>query len=244
MSEQDWLLALDTATSTIVVAAGSAEGVVLQADAFEGRYRHSQELLPAIVRLLERAGLRLPELGGVIVGTGPGAFTGLRVGLATAKTLAHELRRPIVGIPTSEALLAGVAGATRLWLPAGPRDRLRIGAGEAPELIPGDAAGGGDPTGAGEAAGAGRAAGRGDAGTGDGTEIAVDLDGRAPAEALARGRKAIAALPASLLRLGVARLTAGDADDPEQLVPAYAVAPRGAPLTPTNQGVAWSRDPR
>ena len=224
MSEHDWLLALDTATSTIVVAAGSADGDLLHADAFEGRYRHSQELLPAVVRLLERAGLRLPELGGVIVGTGPGAFTGLRVGLATAKTLAHELRRPVVGVATSEALLAGVEGATRLWLPSGPRGRLRIDAGEAPQLVPDDFAG---ATGAVES-----------------SEIAVDLDGRAPAEALRRGRDAVAALPASLLRLGAARLAAGDTDDPEQLVPAYAVAPRGAPPAPPDEGVAWSRDPR
>ena len=224
MSEQGWLLALDTATSTIVVATGSADGMLLADDAFEGRYRHSQELLPAIVRLLERAGLRLPELGGVIVGTGPGAFTGLRVGLATAKTLAHELRRPVVGIPTSDSLLAGVEGATRLWLPSGPRDRLRIDAGEAPQLVPGDAEG------------AGGAAGS--------AEIAVDLDGRAPDDALKRGREAVAALPLSLLRLGAARLAAGDADDPERLVPAYAVAPRGAPTAPADAGVAWSRDPR
>ena len=226
MSDGGWLLALDTATSTIVVAAGSADGTLLAEDAFEGRYGHSQELLPAVVRLLERAGLRLPDLGAVIVGTGPGAFTGLRVGLATAKTLAHELRRPVVGIPTSEALLAGVAGATHLWLPSGPRDRLRIEPGKAPQLVPGDAIG---------------TAVDGVVGS---TEIAVDLDGRASAEALARGREAVAALPATLLRLGVARLAAGETDDPEQLVPAYAVAPRGAPTGPADQGVAWSRDPR
>lgn len=226
MSERGWLLALDTATSTIVVAAGTADGELIEADAFEGRYRHSQELLPAVVRLLDRAGLRLADLGGVIVGTGPGAFTGLRVGLATAKTLAHELRKPVVGIPTSEALLAGVDGATRLWLPSGPRDRLQIDPGDAPRLVLGE------ETSAGARASV------------EGTEIAVDLDDRAPAEALARGRAALAALPATLLRLGAARLAAGDIDDPEQLVPAYAVAPRGAPPAQSDEGVAWSRDPR
>jgi tRNA threonylcarbamoyl adenosine modification protein YeaZ len=226
VSGQGWLLALDTATSTIVVAAGSVDGTLLAADAFEGRYRHSQELLPAVVRLLDRAGLRLPELAGVIVGIGPGAFTGLRVGLATAKTLAHELRRPVIGIPTSQALLAGVEGATRVWLPSGPRDRLRIDAGKAPELV------------------AGPEENSGATGPVERTDIAVDLDGRAPAEALARGREAVAALPASLLRLGAARLASGDIDDPEQLVPAYAVAPRGAPPARADEGVAWSRDPR
>jgi tRNA A37 threonylcarbamoyladenosine modification protein TsaB len=166
----------------------------------------------------------LPALRGVIVGTGPGAFTGLRVGLATAKTLAHELGRPVVGIPTSDALLAGVNGAERLWLPSGPRDRLRIDAGGMPQLIRGDQA---DVNGA-------------DAPT----DIAVDLDGRAPEPAVARGRKAVAALPVSLLRLGAARLAAGDSDDPERLVPAYAIPPRGAPAMQPDEGVAWSRDHR
>jgi tRNA threonylcarbamoyl adenosine modification protein YeaZ len=230
-----WLLAIDTATSTIVVAAGSADGTVLATDAFEGRYRHSQELLPAIVRLLDRAGLQLQALMGVIVGTGPGAFTGLRVGLATAKTLAHELRRPVAGVATSQALLAGVEGATRLWLPSGRRDRLRIDLGATPELVRGDpaAAPGGEIE---REAGLNGALAQG--------EIAVDLDGRAPEAALARGREAIAALPASLLRLGAARLAAGESDDPEQLVPAYAVAPRGAPTADPDGGVAWSRDRR
>jgi tRNA threonylcarbamoyl adenosine modification protein YeaZ len=230
-----WLLAMDTATTTIVVAAGSMDGVVLASEAFEGRYRHSQELLPAIVRLLDGAGLRLDELAGVVVGTGPGAFTGLRVGLATAKTLAHELRRPVVGVSTSDALLAGVKSAHRLWLPSGPRDRLRIDRGAEPELVRGDAS-----------------ADEGAAATGGTetrpTDVAVDLDGRAPDAELALGREAVAALPASLLRLGAARLAAGARDDPEQLVPAYAVAPRGAPAQPVgggpaDGGVAWSRDP-
>jgi glycoprotease family protein len=214
-----WLLVLDTATSTIVVAAGTPDGTLLAADMFEGRYRHSQELLPAVERLLASAVLRLRDLAGVIVGTGPGAFTGLRVGLATAKTLAHELGVPLVGVATSDALLAGAHGARRLLLPSGPRDVLRIDRGEVPIVVLGDDADGGDA-------------------------VAVDLPGRARDASLARGRAAVAALPASLLRIGVARLSAGESDDPERLVPAYAVAPRGAPASHAEGGVAWSRDPR
>ena len=217
-----WLLALDTATNTIVVAAGTEDGKLLVADAFEGRYRHSQELLPAVQRLLAGASLALHDLAGVIVGTGPGAFTGLRVGLATAKTLAHELGVPVAGVATSEALLVGAGdpdGTVALWLPSGPRDRLRARRGAAPELVQGTA----------------------EEGAGD---LAVDLVGRASDAALERGRAALAALPLSLLRLGAARLAAGDADDPERLVPAYAVAPRGAPGSDAEGGVAWSRDPR
>jgi tRNA A37 threonylcarbamoyladenosine modification protein TsaB len=216
-----WVLVLDTATSTIVAAVGSREGEVLAQVAFEGRYRHSQELLPAVNRLLEQAGARLRDLGAVIVGTGPGAFTGLRVGLATAKTLAHELHVPVIGIATSAALLDAAGGAGRLWLPSGPRERLLIAAGSAPLLSH-------DRPSSEEADG----------------DLAVDLAGRASEAAHERGRAAVAGLPESLLRLGLARLAAGESDDPERLVPAYAVPPRGAPATEAEGGVAWSRDPR
>ena len=232
-----WLLAIDTSTATIVVAAGTTDGQVLASSAFEGRYRHSQELLPAVVRLIEGAGLRLTDLAGVVVGTGPGAFTGLRVGLATAKTLAHELGRPVVGIASSDALLAGFDRAAVLWLPSGPRERLSIVAGRPPVVVPGA----GEPTGI----GAGTTADPGAAATaGETTDVAVDLDGRASTAALSRGQAAVAALPANLLRLGAARLAAGDVDDPERLVPAYASAPRGAAEGQADGRVAWSRDPR
>jgi tRNA threonylcarbamoyl adenosine modification protein YeaZ len=221
VTREPWLLALDTATDTIVVAAGTVSGGVLATDAFEGRYRHSQELLPAVVRLTEGAGLTLGTLAGVIVGTGPGAFTGLRVGLATAKTLAHELARPIVGIPTGDALLAAVDGAAALWLPAGTRDRVLVTPGATPLVIHGD-----------------------EAPDVPGPEIAVDLDGRAPDAASQLGRRAVDGLAASLLQLGAARLARGESDDPERLVPGYASPPRGAPAPGTDETMAWSRDPR
>ncbi|HUQ43462.1 MAG TPA: tRNA (adenosine(37)-N6)-threonylcarbamoyltransferase complex dimerization subunit type 1 TsaB [Candidatus Limnocylindria bacterium] len=222
MTAGEWLLALDTATNTIVVAAGTTAGDLIDADTLEGRYRHSQELLPAVVRLVDRAGLRLPDLAAIVVGTGPGAFTGLRVGLATAKTLAHELGRPVIGIGTGEALLAGADGAAALWLPAGVRDRVLVQPGSEPRVVHGSE----------------------DPGATAGVEAAIDLEGRASAEALELGRRALAALPASLLRLGAARLAAGDIDDPERLVPRYASPPRGAPAPAADEIVAWSRDPR
>lgn len=221
-----WLLAVDTATTRIVVAAAMPDGSLIAADAFEGRYRHSQELMPAIVRLLEANGLQLADLAGVVVGTGPGAFTGLRVGIATAKTLAHELGAPIVGVSTDAALLLasavdGAAEGVVLWLPSGPRDLVRVVRGSEPVVVHGA----GPDTVAPD-------------------DIAVDLDGRAPDAALARGTSAVAGLPAALLRLGADRLAAGDVDDPERLVPRYASPPRGMPAGEPEGGVAWSRDPR
>jgi hypothetical protein len=75
-------------------------------------------------------------------------------------------------------------------------------------------------------------------------ELAVDLDGRAPEAAIALGRAAVAGLPAALLRLGAARLGAGEHDDAARLVPRYASPPRGALAAGQEGGVAWSRDPR
>jgi tRNA threonylcarbamoyl adenosine modification protein YeaZ len=232
-----WLLALDTSTATIVVAAGSTAGDVLAAGTFAGRFRHSQELLPAAIRLIDGAGLRLGDLAGIVVGTGPGAFTGLRVGIATAKTLAHELGLPIVGVASSSALLAAVDGAAALWLPAGPRDRVLVRAGEEPVVVPV----------APPAAASDVASGtpvRDAAAATTGPELAVDLDGRATDAALELGRRAVAGLPAALLRIGAARLAAGEADDAERLVPRYASPPRGAVAQQAERDVAWSRDPR
>jgi tRNA threonylcarbamoyl adenosine modification protein YeaZ len=217
-----WVLAIDTATTTIVVGVGTPSGELRGARVFEGRYRHSQELLPAIAGLSAELGLQLADLAGIVVGTGPGAFTGLRVGIATAKTLAHELGVPVAGVATDQALLAAaVDGAATLWLPSGPRDMVRVRAGEPATVVAGA---GPDAIGA--------------------NDLAVDLAGRAPAAAVDRGAGALAELAASLLRLGAARLAGGDHDDPERLVPRYASPPRGAPASDPESGVAWSRDPR
>src|SRR5664279_5931942 len=104
------LLAIDTATSQIVVALERPGGRA-EVAAWPAGQRHGEELLTALDGLLQRLAVRLDMLGGIVVGTGPGAFTGLRVGLATAKGLAQALAIPIIGIPTSAALLAPVSVA-------------------------------------------------------------------------------------------------------------------------------------
>jgi tRNA threonylcarbamoyladenosine biosynthesis protein TsaB len=65
---------------------------------------YSERLLPAIDRLLADAGLAVPDLGGLAVAIGPGSFTGLRIGLTTAKALAAASGKPLVGVPTLRAL--------------------------------------------------------------------------------------------------------------------------------------------
>ncbi|HEY7132164.1 MAG TPA: tRNA (adenosine(37)-N6)-threonylcarbamoyltransferase complex dimerization subunit type 1 TsaB [Candidatus Limnocylindrales bacterium] len=229
-----WVLAIDTATSRIVVAAATPEGELLGVTTWEAGRTHGEQLLPAIGRLHGEANLRRSRIRGVIVGTGPGAFTGLRVGLATAKALAHELGVPIVGVATGEALLRAAAaaqgmdatdGAARidriaLLLPAGPNDRHLVRHGAEPRLLPG----GEEP----------------ELGAGD-VVVAVDLSGRAPEDALVRGEAARAGLAAALVALGVPRLAAGG-DDLARLVPEYVSLPRG--VRAESGEVAWSRDPR
>ena len=220
---RSWLLAIDTATSRVVVAAAALDGTPLGVSTWEAGRTHGAQLLPAIGRLTGEANLRRSRIRGVIVGTGPGAFTGLRVGIATAKALAHELGVPIVGISTGAALLAasGTGEHGLLLLPAGPNDRLAVRAGSAPVLLPG----GTEPR----------------VGPHD-VLVALDLAGRAPADALERGETARSGFPAALVWLGAARLAAGDTDDLARLVPDYVSLPRG--VERESGEVAWSRDLR
>ena len=221
-------LAIDTATSVAVVALGESSGALRRELTWSAGYRHGEELLGRIVELLAAEDLRRDELGAIVVGTGPGAFTGLRIGLATAKTLAHELDIPIVGISTAAALAHAAAadlGADHIvvLLPAGPSGivvtDVRGAAVAQPRLVSGgadlelDAAA---------------------------TVIAVDLDGRAAADDLARGSGARERLAESLLALGAARLEAGDADDVARLVPEYVSLPRG--VAAASGEMAWSLD--
>ena len=71
--------------------------------------------------------------------------------------------------------------------------------------------------------------------------VAVDLGARAPAAARARGEAATDRLPGVLLRLGAARLAAGDVDDPAQVVPEYVTLPQGVLARPgAEEGTTWS----
>lgn len=96
-------LALDTTTTVCGVALGDEQNVL--AEAFLNvRKTHSERLMPLIVSLLEDAGLQKESLEGVAVSMGPGSFTGLRIGVATARGLAQGLEIPVVGVRTLDAL--------------------------------------------------------------------------------------------------------------------------------------------
>jgi tRNA threonylcarbamoyladenosine biosynthesis protein TsaB len=114
------VLAIDTATP---VPALALAGMRFEEESRLPSGRHvSEVILPALSDLLERAGARLGDLSRIAVLAGPGSFTGIRVGLATAWGLARSLRIPLETVGSLEALAetARGAGGVRVsaWLPA------------------------------------------------------------------------------------------------------------------------------
>ncbi|MER6783293.1 tRNA (adenosine(37)-N6)-threonylcarbamoyltransferase complex dimerization subunit type 1 TsaB [Streptomyces sp. NPDC000658] len=97
------LLALDTATPAVTVALHDGTDVVASSVQVDAR-RHGELLLPAVDRLLADAGLRLDAVTGIVVGVGPGPYTGLRVGLMTADTFGLALGVPVYGLCTLDGL--------------------------------------------------------------------------------------------------------------------------------------------
>ena len=105
------ILAFDTATPATAVALSGPGSVVVTArhDPRPGeRPGHATRLLPLVAKVLERARIGWPDLDRIAVGVGPGTFTGLRIGIASARALAQARDIPLVGVPTLQSLaLAG-----------------------------------------------------------------------------------------------------------------------------------------
>jgi tRNA threonylcarbamoyladenosine biosynthesis protein TsaB len=107
------LLALDTATPRVGVAIGNA-GSVLGEVKLVGDRRHAEQLAPAIQYLCHELDVDLGHLTAIAVGLGPGLFTGLRVGVTTAKVMAQALRVPVVGISSLDLLAYPARHTSRL----------------------------------------------------------------------------------------------------------------------------------
>lgn len=104
------VVGFDTATPDVAVAL-TRDGMALsdhQVSEAGGRPRHATALLPEIERAVSAAG-GWDEVDALAVGLGPGSFTGLRIGIATARALAQGLGKPVIGVGTLEALAGGIA---------------------------------------------------------------------------------------------------------------------------------------
>lgn len=96
------VLALDTATLTASVAVVRDGAIVIEAETETGS--HSERLMPLVAELMDRAGVGVAALDAIAVGAGPGSFTGLRIGLATAKGLAFASGKPLWLVSSLAAL--------------------------------------------------------------------------------------------------------------------------------------------
>ncbi|MEV6550096.1 tRNA (adenosine(37)-N6)-threonylcarbamoyltransferase complex dimerization subunit type 1 TsaB [Streptomyces sp. NPDC051597] len=97
------LLAVDTATPAVTVALHDGTDVVAETSRVDAR-RHGELLLPAVHQVLAEAGLTLDAVTDLVVGVGPGPYTGLRVGLVTAATFGSVLGVPVHGLCTLDGL--------------------------------------------------------------------------------------------------------------------------------------------
>lgn len=107
------ILVIDTTSDTACVGLVQ-DGVVRAEELARVSSQHGETLLPRVAHVLEIAGLRRTEIDLIAVGLGPGSFTGVRIGLATAKGLAIGLGKPIVGVRTSRVLASAIEGARRV----------------------------------------------------------------------------------------------------------------------------------
>jgi tRNA threonylcarbamoyladenosine biosynthesis protein TsaB len=124
------ILAFDTATD-VATSALVWDGEVL--GEFQSR---PISVLEDIDALLRRGGVRQARLDGIVVGTGPGSFTGLRMGLAIARALAFALELPVAGVSTLDALAAGAPGA--LPVIDAKRREIFVAAAGGPRCLPPD----------------------------------------------------------------------------------------------------------
>lgn len=219
------MLAIDTSTRSSLVAVGRLEPEFVSRR--DVSHRHGAHVLEQIDEVLEAAGLGIGDVGALVVGTGPGSFTGLRVGLATAKTLAYVCTLPLVGVMSSTALRraaleAGADEGVVVVLRAGAHDHYLVRPGRDPILV---------------------APGRLDEVLQGAPVMSLDM---APevlgAEAARLGAAAMEGLPRALLALAHDHLLAGTASDVSELVPAYVALPRGVAHAADELG--WSPDLR
>jgi tRNA threonylcarbamoyladenosine biosynthesis protein TsaB len=220
------ILALDTATLTASVAVLVGDEVVAKAQTRAST--HSESLLPLVDEMLAKAGLVPADLDAIACGAGPGSFTGLRIGMATAKGLAFALGKPLVLASSLAALAAMIddEGAHVLAVLDARKREVYVGLYEiagglprpvAPEVV--------------------LAPAKVPEYVGD-RRVVVVGDGPLayPAEAAAWGeyRADLSATPdaACVARLGRARLAAGAGDDTLGAIPTYIRASEAEIATP------------
>ncbi len=110
------ILALETTSSFGSIAVGR-DGKLLALSCMDIQVTHSERVMPEIDRLFKALDIEMKEIDCIAVSNGPGSFTGVRIGLATAKGIAMSLEIPLVPVNTLELLAANAFGSDRAVLP-------------------------------------------------------------------------------------------------------------------------------
>jgi tRNA threonylcarbamoyladenosine biosynthesis protein TsaB len=110
------MLSLDTATLVSTVALATEDKVIAEFT-LQTTKTHSEKLMPTIDMLCQFAGVQASDIEAIAVSTGPGSFTGLRIGLATAKALSYANSLPLIGVPTLMGLAYNFSSSSCLIVP-------------------------------------------------------------------------------------------------------------------------------
>lgn len=110
------ILAIESATNVASVALVTTDTILAEISLNTGK-THSQRLMPLLAKMMEEAELELADLDGIAVSGGPGSFTGLRIGMATAKGLAYASQKPLILVSTLDSLAYNYAGSAVVICP-------------------------------------------------------------------------------------------------------------------------------
>lgn len=119
------ILAIDTSSKVASAAVLDGEKLVCEFS-LNHKKTHSQKLMPIIEEVLKSAEISLSDVDYIATTTGPGSFTGIRIGVATAKGLAHAAGKPLIGVSTLEALAYNIAGWDSLICPVMDARRSQV----------------------------------------------------------------------------------------------------------------------
>lgn len=119
------ILAIDTST-TCATCAIIEDGNLISEYTIDNRKTHSQKIMPMIKEVFDNQDIKIEDIDVFAASIGPGSFTGLRIGIATIKSFAQVFNKPVIGVPTIEALAYNLAGFNGIIVPMLDARRERV----------------------------------------------------------------------------------------------------------------------